>query len=242
MDKSVSLLAFLAEGGPASLAEVVAATGISRPTAHRLLSALEAHGLVARQVGAPGRYVLGLRLLGWGEKAAAGEAGLVERARPVLEGLRDEVGESTQLYVREGDRRVCVASVEKATGLKTTVAVGAVMPLDRGSAGKVLLAWSEDAGRFDVGGAVDSAVLEEVRGRGWAESVAEREEGVASVSAPVCGPGGALVAAVSVSGPIARLGERPGERLAGAVVAAAGEIGGKLGTRGGSMAGRGVSR
>ena len=217
LDKAVGILSFLAAEGPASLAGVVEGTGLARPTAYRLLSALEAHGLVARRGG---RYALGLGLLGWGERAAAvASPGLVEAARPALVGLRDNVGESTQLYVREGDGRVCVASFERATGLRTTVAVGAVLPLDRGSAGKVLLAWAEDAGRFGV----TYDVLAEVRGQGWAESVAEREEGVASVSAPVF-RGGRVVAAVGASGPIARLGERPGERMANRVVEAAREV------------------
>jgi len=217
LDKAVGILSYLSAAGPSSLAEVVEGTGLSRPTAHRLLSGLEVHGMATRRGG---RYALGLRLLGWGERAAAlASPGLVEAARSALVGLRDDVGESTQLYVREGDGRVCVASFERATGLRTTVAVGAVLPLERGSAGKVLLAWAEDAGRFGVA----HGVLAEVRGQGWAESVAEREEGVASVSAPVF-RGGRVVAAVGASGPIARLGERPGERLAGRVVEAAREI------------------
>ena len=62
--------------------------------------------------------------------------------------------------------------------------------------------------------------LAEVRRRGWAQSVAEREPGVGSVSAPVTDGAGALVAAISVSGPVERLGRRPGLRLAPAVVAA----------------------
>lgn len=221
LDKSVRLLSFLASVGPASLAEVVEETGLPRPTAHRLLSALEQHALVARR---DGRYMLGLRLLGWGERAAA-ETGLVQAARPALVRLRDGTGESTQLYVREGDHRVCVAAVERVTGLKTTVAVGAVMPLNKGSAGKVLLAWAPDAERYGI----KEAVLAEIRMRGWAESVAEREQGVASVSAPVFGPDGSLRAAVSASGPISRLGEQPGERLSEAVVASAREIGASLG-------------
>jgi DNA-binding IclR family transcriptional regulator len=212
LDKSVAVLSFLSEGGPASLAEVVGGTRLPRPTAHRLLTALEAHHLVARREG---RYALGLRLLGWGNRAAG--VGLVERARPVLEWLRDESGESTQIYVREGEHRVCVASVERTTGLRDTVPVGAVLPLARGSAGKVLLAWA-------TGGVDDRPEAAELRGirvRGWAESVAEREAGVASVSAPVLGADGRLRAAVSASGPISRLGERPGERLADLVVEAA---------------------
>ena len=225
MDKAVLILAFLSTDGPASLAGVVEGTGLSRPTAHRLLSALEAHHLVAR---AGRRYSLGLRLLGWGNRAAG--TNLVDAARPTLMALRDETGESTQLYVREGEDRVCVASMERATGLRDTVPVGAVLQLARGSAGKVLLAWAEDRGRYtDL---VSEPALEEVRRRGWAESVAEREEGVASVSAPIFeGSGGVVSAAVSASGPIARLGDHPGERLAKRVVAAAREIERALGRR-----------
>jgi DNA-binding IclR family transcriptional regulator len=217
LDKAVAILSFLSVDGPATLAEVVEGTGLSRPTAYRLLSALEAHHLVGR---GGGRYALGLRLLAWGNKAVGLD--LVEAARPVLGALRDETGESTQLYVREGDRRVCVASVERAGGgLRDTVPVGAALPLYRGSGGKVLLAWAEDEVRSFR---VNVAELGEIRHQGWAESVAEREAGVASVSAPVFGPGGGLRAAVCTSGPISRLGERPGERLAEPVVAAAREI------------------
>ena len=214
LDKAVEILSFLFEGGPATLAEVVGGTGLSRPTAHRLLSALEAHRLVGRSGG---RYSLGVRLLGWGSRVM--DLDLLEAARPVLAALRDETGESTQLYVREGDRRVCVVSVERAAaGLKHIVPVGAVLPLDRGSGGKVLLAWAED------GEGLSGSDLADVRERGWAESVAEREAGVASVSAPVFGAGGDLRSAVCASGPISRLGEHPGDRLAGPVVAAAREI------------------
>ncbi|MDP9426495.1 MAG: IclR family transcriptional regulator [Actinomycetota bacterium] len=217
LDKAVGILSFLATDGPASLAGVVEGTGLARPTAYRLLSALETHHLVARSEG---RYALGMRLLGWGSEVAAG-AGLIGAARPALAALRDATGESTQLYVREGDARVCVATVERATGLKTTVPVGAVFPLVRGSAGKVLLAWAEDRDAFP--GGPEPAILEGIRRWGWAESVAEREEGVASVSAPVF-EGGRVVAAIGASGPMVRLGERPGERLSERVLEAAREV------------------
>ena len=216
LDKAVTILTFLSTEGPETLSGVVEGTGLSRATAYRLLSALEAHYLVTREAG---RYALGMRLFGWGSKAAG--MGLVERAQPALEKLRDATGESTQLYVREGDARVCVASVERASGLRDTVPVGAILPLALGSAGKVLLAWVEDRGGHT---SVDDSVLEDIRRRGWAESVAEREEGVASVSAPVFDQAGRVNAAVSVSGPIARLGHRPGSHLAERVMAAAREI------------------
>jgi DNA-binding IclR family transcriptional regulator len=219
LDKAVAILSFLFERDPATLAEVVDGTGLSRPTAHRLLSALEAHRLVGR---GGGRYSLGARLSLWGSRVVGLD--LVEAGRDALEALRDETGESAQLYVRERDLRVCVASVERASGgLRDTVPVGAVLPLERGSGGKVLLAWAENGERF-----LGPAELEEVRRQGWAESVAEREAGVASVSAPVFGPGGELRAAVCASGPVSRLGEHPSERLAGPVVEAARGIGAAL--------------
>jgi len=191
LDKAVSVLDAL-EGGPLALAGLVDAAGLPRATAHRLAVALEVHGLVRRDDA--GRFALGPRLTG---------RDLASRARPALEALRDRTGESVQLYVRRGDRRVCLASLESPHGLRTIVAVGASLPLAVGSAGKVLR------------GDPDAAA------QGWAESVEERERGVASVSAPVLGPGGELMAAVSVSGPIERSTRRPGRRYAAAVVKAA---------------------
>lgn len=190
------------EGGAVSLAELVEATGLARPTVHRLATALERHRLLRRD--ADGRFRLGFRLAAWGS-AAVGPEGLLDAAAPVLVELRDDTGESAQLYVRDGDTRVCVASLERqGGGLRDTVPTGAVLPLERGSGGR--------------------ALLDEVTDAGWVESVAEREAGVASVSAPVRDTGGRVWAAVSVSGPISRLGEAPGRRHGGSVVEAARRI------------------
>jgi DNA-binding IclR family transcriptional regulator len=84
----------------------------------------------------------------------------------------------------------------------------------------VLLAFGDAA---DASG-IDPSELETIRRRGWAVSVAEREEGVCSVSAPVLDPGGVVHAAIGVSGPINRLGRQPGRRLAAPVLAAAREL------------------
>ncbi|MDR2347716.1 MAG: IclR family transcriptional regulator C-terminal domain-containing protein, partial [Bifidobacteriaceae bacterium] len=66
--------------------------------------------------------------------------------------------------------------------------------------------------------------LAAVRRHGWAQSVSEREVGAASVSAPVRGPSGRVVAAVSVSGPLERITRQPGRLHAAAVVAAANRL------------------
>jgi DNA-binding IclR family transcriptional regulator len=217
IDKSVAILSAL-EGGPASLATLVTLTGMPRPTAHRLAVALERHRLVGRD--GEGRFILGPRL---GELATAGgQDRLIAVANPVLARLRDATGESTQVYRRQGDVRVCVAAAELAAGLRNTVPIGTRLPLTAGSAAQVLLAWEEpDRLHKGVAAAVFTATaLAKVRRQGWAMSVAERQPGVASVSAPVRSPAGRVIAAVSVSGPIERLSRNPGRLHARALVAA----------------------
>lgn len=221
LDKSIHIVSVL-EGGPHSLAELVQATGIVRPTAHRLAMALEYHRLVARDLS--GRFILGPRFSEL--SAAAGEDRLLAAASPALIALRDATGESAQLYKRQGDVRVCVAAAERLSGLRDSVPVGATLTMQAGSAAQVLLAW-EDADRLYRGlqGARFTATnLSAIRRRGWAQSVGEREPGVASVSAPVRGPNNKVIAAVSISGPIERLGRQPGRLHAAAVVATAARL------------------
>lgn len=204
LDKAVAVLRVL-ERAPVSLAELQAATGMPRATAHRLAVALERHGLVRR--AGDGRFCLGLALVGLGQAATEGFP-LAALARPALVALRDRTGESVQLFVREGDERRCVVSLQSTHGLRWIVAEGVLLPLAVGSAGRVL------AG--------------DGRGGAWAESVEEREPGVASVSAAVRDRAGSVVAAVSVSGPVERLGRAPGARFGPQVAAAATAIAGAV--------------
>ena len=217
LDRSVLLLELLADG-PRSLRWLSEHSRLPRPTAHRLLVALEAHGLVGRD--ATGAFRLGPRLTELAFRADPA-MDLATLASPVLARLQDATGESVQLYVRSGDKRLCIAARDAGTGLRDTVPVGALLPLAAGSGGKVLLAWAPDAARFD---AVPADELAAVRERGWSASVAEREAGLASVSAPVLRPDGTVAAAMSVSGPVSLLGQAPGRRLSPAVIAAAAEL------------------
>lgn len=218
LDKAASVLTAL-ESGPMTLAGLVTATGLARPTAHRLAVALEYHRLVGRDLN--GRFVLGPRLAELAQ--SAGEDRLLATAGPILTRLRDITGESSQLFRRQGDIRLCVAAVERPSGLRDTVPVGAQLTMKAGSAAQILLAWDEPERihRGLIQAQFTAETLAQVRHRGWAQSVAERELGVASVSAPVRSPSGKIMAAVSVSGPIERLTRTPGRLHAPAVVAAA---------------------
>jgi DNA-binding IclR family transcriptional regulator len=229
VDKVVQVMDAL-EAGPAALAELVARTGLARPTAYRIAVALERHRFVERD--GQGRFALGPRLT---ELAGPHRHNPLETAAAgVLARLRDETNESAQLYRRVGDARRCVAAAERASGLRDTVPVGAELPMTAGSAAQVLLAWEPPEQVEAVAGRArfSPAVLTTVRRRGWAASVAERESGVASVSAPVFGADGRVVAAVSVSGPIDRLTRQPGRLHAAHVTAAARALSHAIGWRG----------
>jgi DNA-binding IclR family transcriptional regulator len=208
LDKAILILTSL-EAGSLSLQELTETTGLPRATAHRLATALESHRLVERDP--TGRFVLGSALVRLGRAASdRPDRSLIDVSTPALRRLRDVTGESAQLYVRSGDSRVCLVSLESPHSLRTIVAVGASLPMDRGSAAKVL------------------SSLPLVLRRGWAESVEEREKGVASVSAPVL-VDARVAAAVSVSGPVERTSRQPGRKYASEVMAAAREVEAALG-------------
>lgn len=217
LDKAVAVLQAVG-AEPCGLAELCSRTGLPRATAHRLAVGLEVHRMLRR--GSDGRWRPGTALA---ELSGGTVDPLLEAAATVLPKLREATGESVQLYRRDGMQRLCVTSAEPPSGLRDTVPVGTSLPMTSGSGAKVLAAWADPATqRAVLGEAVfGERTLMEVRRRGWAQSVAERESGVASVSAPVRDSNGSVVAAISVSGPIDRIGRRPGARWAADLLAAA---------------------
>lgn len=194
LDKVLHLLDVVEYSQPVSLQELVDLIGLPRTTAYRLLTALETHGFIRRD--AAGRYITGSRFA---------TASLLQVTPPILAALTAATGESTQLFVRRGNQRLCLVSVESPAELRTIVPVGTLLTLDKGSGGRVLL--SDRASERT----------------GWIESLGERSPGVASVSAPVF-VDSVLVAALCLSGPIDRLAPSPGQKFGKSVVAAAREI------------------
>ncbi len=203
---------------PCGLADLCDRTNLPRATAHRLAVGLETHRLLARD--GDGLWCLGPAVT---ELARHVKDPLLTAGAAVLPRLRELTGESVQLYRRDGSSRVCVAALEPPAGLRDTVPVGTRLPMTAGSGAKVLLAFADSATQQAVLPAAmfTDRTLAEVRRRGWAQSVAEREPGVASVSAPVRDSRGTVIGAISVSGPIDRIGRRPGTRWAADLVAAA---------------------
>lgn len=230
LDKAMAIVDAI-DRGARTFTQVVDATGLTRPTAHRLIRALDEHG-VLRFVGGVG-YRLGPKLLRLAA-AAMRELPLRDLAHPALARLAEVTGESAQLFVREGLTRVCVDAVHSTSELRTIVEIGTTFPITAGSAGKVFMAWAPDrdglvgrAERLTDETPVGEDLAHEltlVRRRGWASSSGERQPGVGSVSAPVLLASGAVYAVVSISGPATRIGRISAKRYAPAVVAAARDV------------------
>lgn len=176
--------------------EIAQRTGLSKSTAHRVAQSMEAYGFLSKHPG--GGYSIGRRLLSLPLQSLAG---------PYLSALREETGETAQLWVRQGDQRLCVDSFDSQHRLRITAEAGLLYPL-YGSAGKVLA--SEN-------------LAETLNAHGWVESVEERTPGLSSVSAPVMRHG-AVIAAVCLAIPVARLKESPGQDHGKAVVRTAQNI------------------
>jgi DNA-binding IclR family transcriptional regulator len=217
LKKASELIDCLGQAGePVSLAFVRSALDMPKSSTHRLLAELAALGIVRRTED--GRYSLGPRLLYWGE--AAGETfDLRTVAEPAMRRLRDDVGESVHLYIRDGDTRTCIAAVEARHELRPFIQLGRPLPLRAGAAGKLLLAFAdEDTQRLELRRARSASTeypnapgadladqLERLRAERWAVSIGERENGVAAAATAIVDTRDRVVAALCISGPTTRL-------------------------------------
>jgi IclR family transcriptional regulator, acetate operon repressor len=207
---------FLPDNKPMTLTEVANATGLPLSTTQRLLRSLVAEEFIAK-TGAG--YTLGIGLIGWASAVRRG-LNVVDAARGTMETLRDETGETVTLLVRNGLQRICVASAPSRQVVSQRSEPGEVGPRQAGSPSKVLLAWDPETtaailerglAKLTANSITDPAIfadeLARVRQRGYAVSVGENAEGVASVGAPVRDSSGRVVAVLCLGGPTTRITE-----------------------------------
>ena len=219
LEKASDLIDCLGRAGePITLGQVREAMGMPKSSTHRLLNELATLGIVRRTED--GRYSLGPRLLYWGE-AAADTFDLRAVADQPMRRLRDELGESVHLYVREHDTRICIAAVEGRHVLRPFIQLGRPLPLRVGAAGKLLLAFADrEVQELELDRALADAPtmpnapgprlrdqLQDIRADRWATSVGEREEGVSAAATAIVDSRDRVVAALSISAPTTRLGE-----------------------------------
>ncbi len=242
VDRAITLLEILARRGEAGVSEVAAEIDVHKSTAFRLLGALESRGLVQQSVDR-GKYRLGfglVRLAG----AVSGQLDITHQGRPVYERLAEELGETVNVAVLRQHYAVNVDQVHGASTVTVQNWVGNLTPLHVTSSGRVLLAYVDEPARsavIDVAGlerftpnTVTSKsellkILDVVREQGYSLVVEEYEAGLNAMAAPIFGPGGTVLAAVSVSGPAFRFTPDVMEAAVPVMLRSAAEISQRLG-------------
>jgi DNA-binding IclR family transcriptional regulator len=194
-----------------SLADISRRTGLHKTTVLRIARTLAAdHYLVHSD---DGTWRLG-RASGWLGACYQATFNAQEVVEPALRELSIKTGESASFYVREGDFRTCVLRVEGPKAIRHHVRIGANLPLHLGAPGRVILAFSGQAGK----------PYEEIRRRGYHLSLGEREPEVSSVAAPVFEAQWRLLGSLCISGPTARLSKSRLLAIAPAVVDTANQV------------------
>jgi DNA-binding IclR family transcriptional regulator len=198
------------------LAELARRTSMHKPTVLRLARTLAAaRFLVRREDGA---WRLG-PAAGWMGSRYQAQFDIGSTIEPILHQLSAATGESASFFIFEGNLRSCLMRCEGGAGVQSKIRFGEVFPLDRGSAGRVILAALGEPGD----------VNERIRRRGFHITRGERNSEIASVSAAVRGRHGAVLGSVSTAGPVERMTASVLSRYAPATVLAAKQLGEALG-------------
>ncbi|WP_405777235.1 IclR family transcriptional regulator [Streptomyces sp. NBC_01538] len=242
VDRAISVLEILAQRGEAGVSEVAAEIDVHKSTAFRLLGALEARGLV-EQAGERGKYRLGfgiVRLAG----AVTGSIDITQQGRPVCEQLAEDIGETVNIAVLQEHYAVNLFEARGPGAVSAYNWVGQLTPLHATSSGKTLLAHlpaKERAALLNGAGLKKVTPhtitartklekdLAEARERGYAWTQEELEIGLHAMAAPIRDHTGAVVAAVSASGPSYRFTTERLHELAPILVKGAAEISHRMG-------------
>jgi DNA-binding IclR family transcriptional regulator len=230
VQRAVEILGLLTESQPViSIAEIVRATGLAKTTVIRLVQTLEQNGLLwATAKG----YMAGPSLWRWAHLARATWE-LPPETKELMRGLAQVQRETVNLYVLRDIWRVCVAQQESPQPLRHVVQVGDELPLWGGASSKVLLRDADRAllTRIARGSPYGpeyattlKARIDEAAVRGFAVSHGERETGLSAVAVPVTGRTGAVVAALSLSGPTVRFPEDRVDEFVAALLEVAGQM------------------
>lgn len=231
VENAVRVLLMFREQRVLRVAEVSNTLGIARSSAHRMLTTLQAQGMLRQDTATRG-YRVGARLVELGI-AVIGVTDIRADARPILEDLAKTTGETVHLVVLEGTQIIFIDGVEGGYAIRAALRVGDRAPAHASAAGKVLLGGLAEVelrkrypGARLQGGTADAistrrkleTELVHVRERGYALNHSESEAGLHALSAPVHDASGAVRAAITVSGPSLRLSDKELERLSRTVL------------------------
>lgn len=213
VERALDVLLCFVKEKELSLTELAQRTSLHKSTVHRLLASLEHKGFVTRDPVTE-KYRLGLRIWELSANLLRGDdpASIL---LPEMERLRDQLGETVSLYIRDGLDRIRIQAVQSLQAIRRVAPLGVRLPLYVGASSKVLVAFGEPdlVNKVLADPSCPPALnkeqfrqqLADIRRLGYATSVEEREPGAAAVAVPVFGRSGKLVAALCVSGPSNRM-------------------------------------
>jgi IclR family KDG regulon transcriptional repressor len=217
VDRALGLLETLAENPNIGVTRIAKLTGTTKTLAFRLLYTLERRGYVRKDAAAR-TYTLGFRPLLLGENTRE-QIDLIRLAQPHLDELVAETRENIYVTVRDGRRAVCVSARQSPQPLRLYADVGRSVPLHVGGGPKLLLAFAPPeiiqavlAGPLktfnpgtDTRPQALMSQLERIRRTGINESRGDLDVGAFSIAVPVRDHSSAVIAALSIAGPYARL-------------------------------------
>ncbi|MEX1031387.1 MAG: IclR family transcriptional regulator [Paenibacillaceae bacterium] len=213
VERALDILLCFTNESDLGLTELASRVGLHKSTVHRLLASLEGKGFIIRDPASE-KYKLGYRV--WELSANLMQSDDMSVALlPEMERLRDVVGETISLYVRDGHERIRIQAVQSRQAVRRVAPVGARLPLVVGASSKILVAYADKANQDELleeiswpEGMNRKAFVKQlahILEVGYATSIEEREPGAAAVAAPIYNRTGEVVAALSVSGPANRL-------------------------------------
>ena len=239
--RTIKVLQLIADQPQApSVAQLLSLSELTRPTLYRILAALEAEGLVLQ--GTDKCYQLGSRVISLAHRALA-QTSIIDIARLELESLRDLLGETVHLAIRNQKELVYVDKIESREVVRMASTIGTRVPFHSSAVGKAFLAAlsAQEANQLieqlpmtaiTAHSPTDRTELVEVVARarlqGFSYESEENEQGIVCFGAAILNAKGKPEASVSVSVPMFRLKENESE-YAVALQAACQRISGQLG-------------
>lgn len=236
VERALDILLCFTRTSDLGLTEIATEIGLHKSTVHRLLATLEEKGFVIRN-SSTDKYRLGIKI--WELSTH-----LSQNDDPALllladmEELREQLGETISLYLRDGDERLRIQAVQSNQAVRRVAPVGARLPLTVGASSKVLVAFSSSEQQEELLNSPDWPAtvdielyrqqITEVQRNGYSTSYEEREPGAAAVAVPIFDRTGALRASLSLSGPVSRLSLDKLHEYAPVLIQAAQEMGFKL--------------
>jgi DNA-binding IclR family transcriptional regulator len=210
------LVSFTRSDRPLGVSQIARDLGLSKAVVHRILQSLASRSLV-QVIPGDARYALGPTAVGLGTKAWS-QLDVRSLAAPTLRRLRDQTRETATLSVLVGNRRIYLDQYESPQEVKMVVEIGPQFPLHSGASSRSILAFLPQpfidevvAEMVDARPDADTAQfldgLAQVRDRGYATSLNERNTGAASIAAPFFDASGNVLGSISSSGPAARYAE-----------------------------------